>query len=191
MMHSVELRRHPSTPSDAVQRVEACVRWAHPDTLAFTFSIDGDVTRLRIPAARVHRFAHLLWQHTCLEAFVAVAATPAYHEFNFAPSGEWAAYAFRDYRDGAPLEDEALAPRIAARQTAVRLELDAFVAVERLSALHLHQPLRLALAAVIEDANGALSYWSLHHPPGLPDFHHTDAFALRLEPACDLRGRGP
>jgi hypothetical protein len=34
---------------------------------------------------------------------------------------------------------------------------------------------------VIEDADGSLSYWALAHPPGRPDFHHTEAFALDLE----------
>jgi hypothetical protein len=33
---------------------------------------------------------------------------------------------------------------------------------------------------VIEAADGSLSYWALRHPPGKPDFHHRDAFALEL-----------
>jgi len=37
-----------------------------------------------------------------------------------------------------------------------------------------------ALSAVIEDDDGAFSYWALRHPPGKPDFHHPDAFALML-----------
>jgi len=41
--------------------------------------------------------------------------------------------------------------------------------------------LRLALAAVVEDERGMLSYWALRHPAGKPDFHHPDAFALELE----------
>jgi hypothetical protein len=43
--------------------------------------------------------------------------------------------------------------------------------------------LSLGLAAVIEDLNGALSYWALKHPPGKPDFHHSDNFALQIEPS--------
>jgi hypothetical protein len=38
----------------------------------------------------------------------------------------------------------------------------------------------LGLSAVIEEANGRLSYWALAHPPGKPDFHHSDCFALEL-----------
>jgi hypothetical protein len=39
---------------------------------------------------------------------------------------------------------------------------------------------QLALAAVIEDGNGRLSYWALGHPQGKPDFHHPDGFTLEL-----------
>ena len=44
---------------------------------------------------------------------------------------------------------------------------------------------KLALAAVIEEVDGTKSYWALRHPPGKPDFHHPDCFALTLE----ARGR--
>ena len=40
--------------------------------------------------------------------------------------------------------------------------------------------LRVALAAVVEDATGDLSYWSLRHAAGKPDFHHSDGFVLEL-----------
>src|SRR2546422_3089437 len=49
-----------------------------------------------------------------------------------------------------------------------RLELDAFIRADR-------AVLSLALAAVVGDENGALSYWALKHPPGKPDFHHPHA----------------
>ena len=40
--------------------------------------------------------------------------------------------------------------------------------------------LRVAMAAVIEDDTGGLSYWGLRHPPGKPDFHHPNGFALEV-----------
>jgi hypothetical protein len=33
---------------------------------------------------------------------------------------------------------------------------------------------------VIEEKNGALSYWALRHPAGKPDFHRRSAFAMEL-----------
>ena len=101
---------------------------------------------------------------------------PDYREFNFSPSGEWAVYAFRDYRDAEVLENE-IAPGIVVRKTINRLELDAEICRDFLPQ---GRPLRVGLSAVLEDADGVLSYWALRHPPGKPDFHHTDAFALQL-----------
>jgi len=46
--------------------------------------------------------------------------------------------------------------------------------------MHLSASLSLALSAIVEDDSGKLSYWALRHPPGEPDFHHPDAFALEI-----------
>jgi hypothetical protein len=127
---------------------------------------------------------HELWRHTCFETFVRVDGATAYHELNFSPSTEWAAYAFRSYREGGPLDDS-LAPRVAVQAAGDRLSLDAVVALERLSAAYRTATLRLALTAVVEDSAGRLSYWSVRHPAGKPDFHHADAFALRVEASGD------
>ena len=102
---------------------------------------------------------------------------PEYREFNFSPSGEWAAYDFQSYRNGGVLEN-ALSPGIVVRKATDKLELAA-----KISQGHLphDRPLRLGLSAVVEDADGILSYWALRHPPGKPDFHHADAFDLQLD----------
>ena len=46
------------------------------------------------------------------------------------------------------------------------------------------EALRLALSAVIETEDGRIHYFAAAHPPGQPDFHHPDCFALEL-PAPD------
>jgi hypothetical protein len=111
-----------------------------------------------------------------------VKGKPEYCEFNFSPSGEWSAYSFRRYRDGAPLQDGELAPEITARSADDRLDLDATIHLHRLPMMPHNACLRLGLSAVIEEENGVLSYWALKHPPGRPDFHHPDGFALEIEP---------
>jgi hypothetical protein len=108
--------------------------------------------------------------------FVMAEDGPGYREFNFSPSGEWAVYAFRGYRDGGELEIE-LTPGILVRKTMNRLELDAKIRKQYLPPGRL---LKMGLSAVVEDADGVLSYWALQHAPGKPDFHHTDAFALEM-----------
>jgi len=148
-----------------------------------TYVIGGDIARLRVPAEGAPRIAAHLWQHTCCELFVgAMGAGEGYHEFNFSPSGEWAARAFARYRDGVLLEDERLAPRIAAQGDGASLRLEARVPLERLP---YKGRLKLGLSAVIEDEDGTLSYWALRHPPGRPDFHHGDGFALALDASGD------
>jgi hypothetical protein len=174
---------HPEAHSQAVQEIEASAGWTQDNALIFTYTLTGDLPRLRIPPPRPPLRADRLWQHTCFEAFVSVQGKADYHEFNFAPSGEWAAYSFQRYRDGTPLEDDKLVPRITVRNEADQLDLDATIRLEHLATIPPNAWLRLALCAVIEDQSGKLSYWALRHPPGNPDFHHPDCFALELEPA--------
>ena len=174
---------HPETSSQAVREIEARAGWTQENALILTYALKADLTRLRIPPPRPPRKANHLWQHTCFEAFISVKGKPEYYEFNFAPSGEWAAYSFQRYRVGMPFDDSELAPRISVRNAPDRLDLDTVVRLDHLRAIPPHACLQLGLCAVIEDETGKLSYWALKHPPGKPDFHHPDAFALGLEPS--------
>jgi hypothetical protein len=135
---------------------------------------------LTIPAKSLPRRTDRLWEHTCFEAFIRVDGDPSYYEVNFSPSGEWAAYSFRAYRDGGPLPDQSWSPEIVVRCEADRIELDAVVRLDRLSSIRSGTTLRLGLSAVIETNDGTLSYWALKHPGAKPDFHHPDSFALEL-----------
>ena len=92
---------------------------------------------------------------------------PAYEEFNFSPSGEWAAYAFRSYRE------PATPPEVA---VTIRFEQDVLQAEVPLRA----GKIALAVSAVVEDVEGALSYWALRHPAGKPDFHNFDGYVLQF-----------
>ncbi len=184
-LHAVTLNCHPETPTDAVRGMAARVCRAPKGKLTVSFVLEGDLDRLRVPAPRAPSFANRLWQHTCCEIFIACKGMPEYCEFNLSPSGEWAAYAFDGYRSPRTSEPhaEAMAPEVAIRSTAGNFELDAVIRLDRISARHPIAPLSLALSAVVEDSDGALSYWALRHPPGKPDFHHPEAFALELPEA--------
>ena len=172
---------HPQTPSRAMCRIAAGAGTAPGDILHLGFVLECDLSSLRIPETRESRQAGELWRHTCFEVFVMAGDGPGYREFNFSPSGEWAVYAFRGYRDGGELQAEP-APGIVVRRTMNRLELDVEICQDFLPS---GRSLRLGLSAVVEDADGGLSYWALRHAPGKPDFHHSDAFALQLaRPEC-------
>ena len=128
-VHTAALTCHPGIRSHAVRGVRARVEPDADGMLALAYSLEGELARLRVPPPGRPRIAERLWQHTCCEVFIARAGQPAYHEFNLAPSGEWAAYAFARYRDGALLADEELDPRIAVRSSADGLALEASISL--------------------------------------------------------------
>lgn len=189
LVRTVTLAPHPDSRSEAVRGIEARVARMPGGMLAVTYVLAGSLGRLRLPRPRLPARAEKLWQHTCCEIFVACKGLPAYHEFNFSPSGEWAAYKFARYRVRAPqgeeVNDEELDPQIIVHDVAEKLELNALIRLDRLSPAHSQAALSVALAAVIEDQDGVLSYWALKHPPGPPDFHHPDTFRLTLDEVRD------
>lgn len=176
MLHA-SLVPHPSTPCPGVDDIHVRISALAGTEMILTYAVSGDIRRLRIPPRRPPRRRDGLWQQTCFEVFVTAEDGPGYREFNFSPSAEWAAYDFHDYRNGRALEDIA-APAIINRFNENELQLEASLSP---FALPDGITLRLGLAAVLEQTDGTLSYWALRHPPGKPDFHHADCFALPLE----------
>ncbi|AOF86084.1 hypothetical protein BSY239_1565 [Hydrogenophaga sp. RAC07] len=147
--------------------------------LRLVYALSGDIAGLRIPSATTPGQADGLWQHTCLEAFVAAEGDAAYREFNFSPSGQWAGYRFAGerQRDTSPAPDLP-APAMQFAITPTCLTLDVHLPLAALPSPAQH--LALALCAVIEEHDGRLSYWALQHPQARPDFHHPAGHSLRL-----------
>lgn len=168
---------HPSTPCPHVRAltVEIVRNWR--EILSLRFAIDGDAAAIVFPRKTFSRRANELWKHTCFEAFISDG--DGYHEFNFAPSTQWAAYSFDGYR--ANMRDAEIgAHLIHFRNDERGPVLTAEVDLTPLSSLIAHDAWRMNLTAVIETADGAKSYFALAHPPGRPDFHHAAGFVLDL-----------
>jgi len=160
--------------------------------LALEFAVTADLRELRFAPSSCHaRRSDELWRQTCFELFAARDDEPGYCEFNFTPSGEWAAYAFEGYRqarrdatqDRIDVSTQAAADgplRLRARMNlATALELDAEVLAR--------ERWRLNCSAIIEDNAGALSYWAVYHPGAQPDFHDRAGFAIALGAAAPPR----
>jgi hypothetical protein len=177
------LRLHPDSHCSAVTQIEAEVARPHAGSLVLSYFVTGKIGDLRMPPVVSPARTDELWWHTCFEAFVGTAADAAYYEFNFAPSTQWAAYRFSSYRSGMRVATEISAPRIDVQSSPERYTLQAALPLDGLSGLPHDAPWRLGLAAVIEETSGRLSYWALAHPPGKPDFHHSDCFAHEFFPA--------
>jgi hypothetical protein len=113
-------------------------------------------------------------------AVVAEPGLPGYFEFNFSPSGQWAAYAFTGYRAGMRRLDLPAPPAAAWRRADGRLDLDVGICLDGLLSGAGDASPRLSLAAVIEEQSGTITHWALRHPELKPDFHHPDGFVLAL-----------
>lgn len=163
-----------------------------PGGLSLEYRIYGDVDRIILPSVvSSPRFGPTdgLWRHTCCEAFIACEGAAGYREFNFSPSGEWAVYDFEGYRRRDDRFVATVAPRIETERMA-----NEFVLKVEIPSLYLPareapdspsppsgNPLHVGLAVVVEDVDGALSYWALAHVEGPPDFHRRETFAVTIE----------
>lgn len=177
-VRSFELVPHPNTPPANIHGVD--VRWFEPGdgTLILRWQVKGAEAVLVPPYAGKGR-ADELWRTTCCELFLKDESGTAYSEFNFSPSGRWAAYRFGDYRDGMTEEIVDAAPEVTA-STGEYL----FVLTAVIDAVVLQGKGGAGLSAVLEEKDGTQSYWALAHAPGKPDFHHPACFTMPLGAAA-------
>ena len=169
----VYLTCHPETPCAALERVSVRVTCHDDRHLQLVFTLTGAMEQVVLPGpVPIPVRTDGLWETTCCEAFVGRAGSPAYAEYNFAPSGNWAAYDFTAYRAGMQPGEDA-APSIATQASHDRFDMEVDMELPA-------DADRLALSVVVEEVGGAKSYWALAFPPGKADFHHADCFALRL-----------
>lgn len=175
---TLDLSCHPATPASFPLGMKASVSLTHSG-LRLVYRLSGNTAGLRIPPATTPGSADGLWQHTCFEAFVSAEGNPAYREFNFSPSGQWAAYRFAGERQREITTAPNLpAPAMQLATTPALLTLDVHLPLAALPSSAPH--VVLALCAVIEGIDGRLSYWALQHPQPRPDFHHPAGRTLRL-----------
>lgn len=173
-VHPIHLLHHPGHSSQDVDRI--CFAVARAGSGAqLRFDLSGDISSLALPDGSGGARRDELWQHTCFELFLRPDGVDAYYEFNFAPNGDWAAYAFSAYRkDGRDLDGPA--PIIRTEKTLETLSV--FV---HLPELPMREAARLGPSAVIESKAGGLSYWALHQPTDKPDFHAAENFKIKLD----------
>jgi hypothetical protein len=175
----LNLTSHPTAPpSQPDFKVWASVDHAGAfgatATTNIWFGIGAPASRFVIPETDEPSRSNELWQTTCLEAFLKEGGAHSYQEWNFAPSGDWAAYAFQGYRDGKTDLEVAAPPYIRMEDNLTWWTLGATIAVEAGKNWHFN------LAAVLEEKDGTKSYWALAHVPEKPDFHHADCFNAKL-----------
>ena len=172
----MRLKLHPDSRCEAVGGIDVTVLRGPAGRLLLEYRTNGIPELFQTTTIAESRRADDLWRHTCFEAFLRAPAAEAYYEFNFSPHLQWAAYRFEGYRRDR--KDVEARPSITTRTGGGAFELSAELALNGLP--DLAGSWRLGLSAVIEEADGRMSYWALAHPPGNADFHQTDGFALEL-----------
>ena len=169
---------HPATPPAAPLKLWASVDHAAAlgaiATTNIWFGIGAPAERFVIPRADEPGRADELWRTTCFEAFLRPAGQQSYREWNFAPSGEWAAYDFSAYREGMREADVTAPPYIRMEDNLTWWALGATIAVPA------ETNWELGLSTVLEEKDGTKSYWALAHPGEKPDFHAPGCFTARL-----------
>lgn len=174
------LIHHPETTDAAIKGLYIGVKAQYQQGgLTLRYELSGNLDNLLFPGPQTPSEAEDLWKHSCFEAFIAVVEEPPYREFNFSPSGQWAAYAFKDYREKQEWQSNH-PPAIHFARSNQQVVLTAVINEADLPHNPLNQPYRLGLSAVLETKAGELSYWALFHPSGKPDFHHRNGFTLSL-----------
>jgi hypothetical protein len=165
------LVRHPDTPPGAIRAVEAELQRVAGGAVA-TFRAIGDISRLLIPPPAPPVRTEGLWQSTCFELFMA-GEGECYREFNFSPSGAWAAYAFDGHRRGMREAEAKVGIEILSNDKVLSLiaEIEA----------ELPDPAHVGLTAVIMETGAVTRYWATAFAPGEPDFHASAVRSLMLD----------
>lgn len=170
----VQLRNHPAAPCPWVTAFAVEVDRT-PQALSIAYQLTGTLSQLLLPIENGGQRRDELWTSTCFEAFFRAPGSDQYNEFNFAPNGDWAAYQFDGYRNNMSNLD-CTAPTIETRASSDTAIIRVTVPIELPSG-----PLLLGPTAILEDVDGARSFWAIHHALNKPDFHHIDTFKMTLE----------
>ncbi len=184
---SVELVAHPACGDLGTAGAVTVHMTATPKVLRLSYDLRSYVA-IKLPGLHAERASRCdeLWLHTCCELF---ARDPAhsgpYLEFNFAPSGDWACYAFDGVLRGmrsVPWPDSIEPPQV--KSTMAQAESDPFrhrlvvdLAIPR-SSLGSHSQL---FPTVVLETRAGTSLWAIWHPIDRPLFHHPDNFLRAME----------
>jgi hypothetical protein len=179
-MPTFDLTPHPASAPQAPTfklwvNVDRSGAFGRNATLNLFFCVGAPASGFVIPDPTSGSRRDELWRSTCFEAFLREEGQTTYTEWNFAPSHDWAAYAFFSPRTGmAPAEVDA-PPYIRVEDNLTWWALGATIPIPA------DRSFDLGLSAVIEEKDGNTSYWALGHPADAPpDFHDPTCFLARL-----------
>ncbi len=178
-----DLIPHPDTPCSAITSITVELERPTATMLMLRYQATGALANIVVPDEVEPGFQDGLWRETCFEAFIGRAGRPDYVEYNFSPSGRYAAYSFDDYRtDVQQLINTTISNHVRAFGTTDSIDgttdwIELCWRIELSSDCDNYQ---IGLSAVMAGIDGTKSYWALAHAPGPPDFHNRDCFIATL-----------
>lgn len=175
------LEPYPGLPTPVGVRVSGMIQ-REGAILQLDWRLEAPAGSLAIPqpAARPERRREL-WEETCFEFFLASPERPGYWEFNLSPAGHWNVFRFESYRAGMTDETAFDALPFSVSNRPGTCEVSACLDTTGLGIAA--APWHVALSTVVAEPGGRVTYWALSHPGPQPDFHHPDAFLVRLRGA--------
>lgn len=179
----LSLQSHPQSPASAVDELWVTYSWVRSGRLRIRFYVKGAIASLSIPQKTEPLRADGLWENTCFELFIREQSASSYCEFNFSPSGCWAAYQFSAYREDMADLELAEPPHIVCETSDTHVDMKVTLDLSDVAQLSSYD---VAFSAVVADKQGGKSYWALSHPQAKPDFHHEQSFTHQLKAANSL-----
>jgi hypothetical protein len=147
--------------------------------LTIQYALTGELKEIAIaPPSNTPTRQDELWQDTCFEFFLGIKNSPEYWEFNLSPCGNWNVYHFDGYRQGMQeeLAFSSLPFKVKNPGNSLKLILD----VDLAKIVSEDQLIDVAIATVIKQINGEITYWALTHRGAEADFHLRDSFIIEL-----------
>ena len=170
---------HPATPPSQPgfklwANVDHAAAFGAAATVNIWFGVGAPASRFVLPEADEPSRADELWRTTCFEAFLREEGADGYSEWNFAPSGQWAAYDFIRPRGYGRGSTSPLRPTSGWRTISPggRLEPRFRSMLEKAGSSRSRRSLRRRTAP------SPTGRWPMRADK--PDFHHPDCFVAKL-----------
>ncbi|MFC4292010.1 DOMON-like domain-containing protein [Sphingorhabdus arenilitoris] len=178
MDNMLQLLCHKETPAKSKIKVFADATLSDAGRLWLRYHVECDLRALETDYPKPSERSDGLWQTTCFEIFLQ-GGDSDYLEFNFAPSGQWAAYHFTEYRGGMTALEIA-GPEIGLDASDSHFALEAALVLPK---NWWGRDLTAAISCILEETHGTKSYWALAHHRDQPDFHDQACFTHLLKAA--------
>ncbi|MEM9273868.1 MAG: DOMON-like domain-containing protein [Cyanobacteria bacterium P01_F01_bin.143] len=147
--------------------------------LNLAYLLQGNLSTIIIPEpSNLPTRKNELWQTTCFEFFLGIANSTQYWEFNLSPTGNWNVYRFSNYRSQMHEETAFTELPFTLNQQVNSLTINLEIDLNLIT--NSNTNLEIAITTVIKSSKGEISYWALHHPETIADFHNRDGFILHV-----------